>query len=480
MVQRSMPVSIKSPEGDLEAISHRTHGAADGDASQLRVTTLAHAELPDRQAYMLFNYVQSLAICEFNKTGQTPLRTMAFKGESAQKDSLAFGIQVISCHCYQAAADSLDILVGCVSGLVFLANLQAHLQRPHTEVKANPSVQIGTEGPNDKTRCTGVAWLPASNGMLFAVAHQSGALFVYNKANVTDKALLNINSSKGPTCSPAVILQPSGSCNALAVSPDGSMLATACQDGVARIYSTAKWQLLATMAVSFALPGVQTAGVWPQGVSLFSVPDRCVVAYGRGHSSFVMHVTFDHWVVPEVPLGSSQRELVYRLGSVGQDCQMLLWDMAITEEAVAAMGPPGASPEFSAHGGQSRRSSFHTAASTPTSVHSSSPIHMRHSSHEESPLHPRSVSLEGDLISPAARRADMFVVSPVAGQRLAMNVLTHLLFVKDGLFVADSSAGIRVYLRPQAGYQQPVSPPWLKPPGGAVPSPSSPPSAAMP
>ena len=48
---------------------------------------------------------------------QTPLRTMAFKGESAQKDSLAFGIQVISCHCYQAAADSLDILVGCVSGL---------------------------------------------------------------------------------------------------------------------------------------------------------------------------------------------------------------------------------------------------------------------------------------------------------------------------------------------------------------------------
>ena len=48
-----------------------------------------------------------------------------------------------------------------------------------------------------------------------------------------------------------------------------------------------------------------------------------------------------HRVMPEVPLGSSQREQVYRLGSVGQDCQILLWDMAITEEAVAAMGPPG-------------------------------------------------------------------------------------------------------------------------------------------
>lgn len=90
----------------------------------------------------------------------------------------------------------------------------------------------------------------------------------------------------------------------------------------------------------------------------------------------------------------------------------------------------------------------------------------RHSSHEESPLHPRSVSLEGDLISPAARRADMFVVSPVAGQRLAMNVLTHLLFVKDGLFVADSSAGIRVYLRPQASSRQssPSRAPSAEPP----------------
>ena len=54
----------------LQSHCCRTHGAADGDASQLRVTTLAHAELPDRQAYILFNYVQSLAICEFNKTGQ--------------------------------------------------------------------------------------------------------------------------------------------------------------------------------------------------------------------------------------------------------------------------------------------------------------------------------------------------------------------------------------------------------------------------
>ena len=90
----------------------------------------------------------------------------------------------------------------------------------------------------------------------------------------------------------------------------------------------------------------------------------------------------------------------------------------------------------------------------------------RHSSHEESPLHPRSVSHEGHLIFPAARRADMFVVSPVAGQRLAMNVLTHLLFVKDGLFVADSSAGIRVYLRPQAGSRQssPSQAPSAEPP----------------
>ena len=105
------------------------------------------------------------------------------------------------------------------------------------------------------TRCRlQVTQAAAESGGTRALAHMPGTRPVqpahfpqptWNlQANVTDKALLNINSSTSPACSPAVILQPSGSCNALAVSPDGSMLATACQDGVARIYSTAKWQLL--------------------------------------------------------------------------------------------------------------------------------------------------------------------------------------------------------------------------------------------
>ena len=66
---------------------------------------------------------------------------MAFKGESVQKDSLAFGIQVISCHCYQAAADSLDILVGCVSGLGEL--LRPVLVTSRSLPCCEPSTQIG-------------------------------------------------------------------------------------------------------------------------------------------------------------------------------------------------------------------------------------------------------------------------------------------------------------------------------------------------
>lgn len=36
------------------------------------------------------------------------------------------------------------------------------------------------------------------------------------------------------------------------------------------------------------------------------------------------------------PLGPGGGERVYRLASVGQDCQLALWDVVVSEEAVAA------------------------------------------------------------------------------------------------------------------------------------------------
>jgi hypothetical protein len=39
---------------------------------------------------------------------------------------------------------------------------------------------------------------------------------------------------------------------------------------------------------------------------------------------------------PALGLGPSGGGRVYRLASVGQDCQLALWDIVVTEEAVAA------------------------------------------------------------------------------------------------------------------------------------------------
>lgn len=36
------------------------------------------------------------------------------------------------------------------------------------------------------------------------------------------------------------------------------------------------------------------------------------------------------------PLGAGEADRVYRLASVGQDCQLALWDVVVSEETVAA------------------------------------------------------------------------------------------------------------------------------------------------
>lgn len=39
------------------------------------------------------------------------------------------------------------------------------------------------------------------------------------------------------------------------------------------------------------------------------------------------------------------RETTYRVGSVGQDCQLLLWDFVITDEFAASAAAPGYRPQ---------------------------------------------------------------------------------------------------------------------------------------
>jgi hypothetical protein len=55
-------------------------------------------------------------------------------------------------------------------------------------------------------------------------------------------------------------------------------------------------------------------------LSIWSLPDRQIVARCQGHDSWVTAVAFDPWRCDDRN---------YRFGSVGDDCKLLLWDFSV-------------------------------------------------------------------------------------------------------------------------------------------------------
>lgn len=55
-------------------------------------------------------------------------------------------------------------------------------------------------------------------------------------------------------------------------------------------------------------------------LTIWSFPERKIVARCQGHNSWVSAVAFDPWRCDQK---------TYRLGSVGDDCRLLLWDFSV-------------------------------------------------------------------------------------------------------------------------------------------------------
>jgi WD40 repeat protein len=55
-------------------------------------------------------------------------------------------------------------------------------------------------------------------------------------------------------------------------------------------------------------------------VSIWSLEESTLVARCQGHNSWVTGVQFDPWRCDERN---------YRIGSVGEDCRLLLWDFSV-------------------------------------------------------------------------------------------------------------------------------------------------------
>ncbi len=238
------------------------------------------------------------------------------------------------------------------------------------------------QGSIDHTRVTCIKWVPGSEHH-FVSSHRSGCLYVWDSEQTsrttgqqnffhhTDIQDTVIHTVK-PKNKSSILYRWTvghGAINAFAFSPDSIHIAIASQDGFTRIYNFHKQVIYSRMRSYF---GGFLCVCWsPDGkylatggeddlITVWSFEHKKVISRGEGHKSYVSEVVFDPYttVLPESdnsldadkPLATNSPTLVsqrasmfgrsltelggdrdvtaYRLGSVGQDTQLCLWDLS--------------------------------------------------------------------------------------------------------------------------------------------------------
>lgn len=218
----------------------------------------------------------------------------------------------------------------------------------------------------------------------FVSGHRSGHVYFWNveqsAGTSSSHTTKEIQDAKVKLFSKGHLVQrwkvSHGAVNAIAFSPDGIFMALACQDGFMRVYNVQKLEFHGRMRSHF---GGFLCVCWsPDGkyvatggeddlVTVWSFDECCVVTRCEGHSSWVNALSFDavlcprptatpkpnHEATPTAPeilesgRKSRPRSVIeeiaqvsipaYRLGSVGQDGCLLLWDL--TADALRVRRP---------------------------------------------------------------------------------------------------------------------------------------------
>ncbi|XP_046992178.1 WD repeat-containing protein 20 isoform X2 [Schistocerca americana] len=272
-----------------------------------------------------------------------------------------------TCHDFNVVTmtpDSVSLVIGFSTGQIQLID----------PIKKELSKLYNEERLIDKTKVTCIRWVPGSTN-LFLVSHSSGQLYLYNEELPCGTAPPHYQTFKQGdgytvhTCKTKSTRNPlyrwvvgsEGCCvNEFAFSPSGTHLAVVSQDGFLRVFN---YDTMEPAGIARSYFGGFLCVCWSPDeryvvvggeddlVTVWSFAERRVVARGQGHRSWVSVVAFDpytsysshddfsggsdeddpterHPVNNE--LGRVNTATCYRLGSVGQDTQLCLWD--ITED----------------------------------------------------------------------------------------------------------------------------------------------------
>ncbi|KAJ0623650.1 putative transcription factor WD40-like family [Helianthus annuus] len=401
----------------------KTNGGASksghvGGLSNGSSSTVGSNTSDGKGTYLIFNVGDTLYITEFNSEEKDPIK------------SISFGNSNPVCHAFDSKAkDGHDFLIGLNTGDVYSGSLRLQLQ--DVGKKLVGAHHYNKDGALNNTRCMGVAWIPERDGA-FIAAHADGNLYVYEKSKdgsvessfpvIKDQTQFSVAHARSSKSNPIArwhICQ--GPINAIAFSADGRYLATVGRDGYLRVFDYLNEQLIcggksyygALLCCAWSSDGkyILTGGE-DDLVQVWSMEDRKVVAWGEGHNSWVSGVAFDSYWSPPTSEDESE-STVYRFGSVGQDTQLLLWDLAMDELVVPLRRPPGGSPTYS----------------------------RAHSSHWDN------VVTVGTL-QPAPSTKDVPKLAPLVAHRVHSEPLSALIFSRESILTASRDGHVKIWTRP--------------------------------
>lgn len=296
---------------------------------QVRVSLVT---LSDQSERICFNHGRELYVYVYKGIKKAadlskPLDKKVYKGTNP------------TCHDFNtttATSDSVPLLIGFSTGQIQLID----------PIKKELSKLFNEERLIDKTRVTCLRWVPSSKS-LFLAAHASGQLYIYNEELPCGSATphyqpfkagddFSVNTCKTKsTRNPLFrwVLGTGAAINELAFSPNSVYLAVVSQDGVLRVFQYDTIELLGIARSYFG--GLLCVG-WSGDskliavggeddlVTIWSLEQKRVIARAQGHHSWVSAVAFD-WML--------ESESYYRIGSVGHDTQLCLWELP--EEALS-------------------------------------------------------------------------------------------------------------------------------------------------
>ncbi|EAW06583.1 WD40 repeat domain-containing protein [Aspergillus clavatus NRRL 1] len=210
--------------------------------------------------------------------------------------------------------------------------------------------RINKNGVVSNSPVTHIKWIPGSEN-LFMAAHANGQLAVYDKEkedalftpeiqNQSAEALKasgrqplqvlkSVNSRNQKTNPVALWKLANQRISHFAFSPDQRHLAVVLEDGSLRVMDYLKEEVLdifrsyygGLICVCWSPDGKYiVTGGQDDLLTIWSLPERKIVARCQGHNSWVSAVAFDPWRCDE---------RTYRFGSVGDDCRLLLWDFSV-------------------------------------------------------------------------------------------------------------------------------------------------------